>query len=186
MCGGLMIASKATRLRPQVLYHTGRLIGYTALGALLGHVGSFVVFQNSQDMQTIVAIITAGLLILFSFAIWSGRPLHLSIPFLNRFTTFVQTRLLNTNHVAVPFLVGLFTSGLPCGWLYVYLLGAANTGTATYGALYMVFFWLGTLPALSAFGLFGNTILSPITQKFPKVSAILLFVIGCYSIFSRF
>jgi sulfite exporter TauE/SafE len=181
-----MVASKATSLFSQSLYHTGRLISYVALGSVMGAIGAFFRFEGSENLQHMAAIVTALLLFGIALSIWRGQTLHLSIPFLNRFFASIQSRLLKSSNVFIPFFVGLFTIGLPCGWLYVFLLGAASTGTALYGGLYMLFFWLGTVPALGLFGLFGNSIISPLTKKFPKASAILLLCIGCYSLFTRF
>lgn len=186
MCGGLMIASKATTVSSQVMYHLGRLISYTLVGAVLGAIGSMIKFNASPTLHIIMGIFTAFVLFGVSMSIWSQRPLHVAIPYLTPILSSIHSKVLRSQHSLTSLFIGLFTIGLPCGWLYVFLLGAASTGSAVYGGLYMIFFWLGTVPALSALGLFGNTVFLPLTQKFPKISAIILFCIGCYSLVSRF
>ena len=44
---------------------------------------------------------------------------------------------------------GAVTPFLPCGWLYLFALVAAGTGSALYGGTVMAAFWLGTVPALT-------------------------------------
>ena len=47
---------------------------------------------------------------------------------------------------------GLLTAFLPCGWLYLFALKAAETGSPLRGALFMIAFWLGSVPALVLVG----------------------------------
>ena len=47
---------------------------------------------------------------------------------------------------------GLLTAFLPCGWLYLFALKAAGTGSPLQGALFMIAFWLGSVPALVLVG----------------------------------
>lgn len=53
----------------------------------------------------------------------------------------------------------LLGSALPCGLLYTALAGAAAAGSALTGALAMVAFVLGTVPALVGVGLLGRVFL---------------------------
>ena len=53
------------------------------------------------------------------------------------------------------FTIGLLNGLLPCGLVYVALAGAAATGTAAQGALFMFIFGLGTAPLLLAVALAG-------------------------------
>ena len=45
---------------------------------------------------------------------------------------------------------GLLTALLPCGWLYLFALFAAGTGSWLSGSVVMIAFWLGSVPALVA------------------------------------
>ena len=49
-----------------------------------------------------------------------------------------------------PFVVGSASVFLPCGWLYTFVLAAVATQNIWKGALVLIFFWLGTLPVMTA------------------------------------
>ena len=48
--------------------------------------------------------------------------------------------------VARALLLGLFSTLLPCGWLYAFAVLAAGTGGPWTGMLVMAAFWAGTVP----------------------------------------
>ena len=54
--------------------------------------------------------------------------------------------------------IGFLNGFLPCGLVYMALIGAMALASAPQGALYMVVFGLGTLPLMSAAALFGKFI----------------------------
>ena len=56
------------------------------------------------------------------------------------------------------FLSGVLNGLLPCGLVYLALAGAAATGEALDGALFMMFFGWGTLPVMFGVVIFGGTL----------------------------
>lgn len=82
---------------------------------------------------------------------------------------------------------GLLTPFLPCGHLYAFFIGAAATGRAWAGALFMLLFWLGTLPALGFGSRWIYRLLEPGLKKFPKLAGSLFLIAGLLSLlaFSR-
>jgi len=96
------------------------------------------------------------------------RPIVFSLPF--------GTRAL---------LVGALTALLPCGWLYLFAMFAAATASPQQGAMVMVAFWAGTLPALTALVL-GIQRLSANSRKLlPLVTAVLLVCAGSFTFSGR-
>lgn len=63
-------------------------------------------------------------------------------------------RLMDRPPVVRAAATGLFTTLLPCGWLYAFVVTAAGTGSGTplHGAALMAVFWLGTLPMMLTVG----------------------------------
>ena len=53
-------------------------------------------------------------------------------------------------------IVGVLNGFLPCGLVYMAIVGAIATGTMGQGAGYMVIFGLGTIPLMVATALIGN------------------------------
>jgi uncharacterized protein len=56
------------------------------------------------------------------------------------------------------FLIGILNGFLPCGLVYIGITGAVATGNALNGAVFMMGFGLGTLPAMLALTVAGGTI----------------------------
>ena len=76
------------------------------------------------------------------------------------------------------FITGLINGLLPCGLVYMALLGALGMTTALRGGLFMVLFGLGTFPLMFLIGALGNVISPKFRMRFQKVIPVLVFVIG--------
>lgn len=149
MCGGISMALPQNKLSLS-LYHLGRLLGYLSLGAIAGMSGSLLL--NHHWLSLASAGMMSGLFLLTAFNIWQGKSMHLPLP-------KALTQLLNIplghslsasrKYAGMGLAVGILTVLLPCGWLYTFVLGAVATQNIWSGALFLFFFWLGTVPLLS-------------------------------------
>jgi sulfite exporter TauE/SafE len=161
MCGGISVLfgyspgcgdAKAAS-RAQALLHGGRIISYASLGALAGGIGSTALGGLDPGTSHLllrwaaalslgwIGLAMAGLIPSPAFLAHAGLPRP-------------AMRLILRLPVAARRLVGGLAWGLlPCGMVYGALLFAAFAGTALSGALVMLGFGLGTLPALIAAGL---------------------------------
>jgi len=152
--GGLVLSISATfarlgdRIRPQALFHIGRVASFLVLGGVIGLLGS--AFRLNSTGSFVLSLIVAlfmlalGINLLDVFR-WSN-PLQPSMP------RFVSKRALgatNLTHAFAPALVGGATFFLPCGFTQAMQFYAMSTGSLVAGALTMFFFALGTLPALA-------------------------------------
>lgn len=151
--GGLVLSMSATfaregdKVRPQVLFHIGRLASFFVLGGVIGALGATftlnatTTFVLSMLIGLVMLVLGINLLDVFH---WS-KKLQPSMPkFLAR-RAYGASKL---NHSLTPLLVGIATFFLPCGFtqaMQVYTLG---TGSFLNGALTMGSFALGTLPVL--------------------------------------
>lgn len=81
--------------------------------------------------------------------------------------------------------VGLLTALLPCGWLYLFALLAAGTGSIATGALVMIAFWIGSVPLLV--GLVAGTRMlgGRVGRMVPLATSILLVAAGAYTASGR-
>jgi uncharacterized protein len=160
MCGPLVLALPIQGVSPQrrtglsLVYHLGRSLTYSVMGTLMGALGlSVVLFGYQQQLS-----IGAGVLMLLIWTLYMvGR--------LPRFQALQQRvhRLLAKLWGQKPRLNVLFTMGalnglLPCGVVYLALVGAVGTGSIFGGALYMFLFGLGTAPLLITLGLLGTQV----------------------------
>lgn len=160
--GGLVLSMSSSfakggdAVRPQILFHIGRLVSFFILGGVIGALGS--VFQFGVS-----ATLALGLLVGIVLLILGINLLDI-FPWMKRFTPSLPAflgkhvhGLKNANHVLTPVLVGIATFFLPCGFTQSMQLYALTTGSFWTGALTMFVFALGTLPVLSllSFGSLG-------------------------------
>lgn len=80
---------------------------------------------------------------------------------------------------------GLLTALLPCGWLYLFALLAASTGSAWTGAVVMLAFWLGSVPALVAVVAGTRLLATPLRSVVPVAASILLVIAGLHTASGR-
>lgn len=167
MCGGLIsalsISPLVQRQRPllfQALYHVGRITTYSLIGALVGWLGSVLAYANQFHGMMRLALVGSDLFIIVIGLGTAGLLRRLNIMQLNLPGTAQAigygARLLSrlpSSASALP--LGLLMGFLPCGFLYSMAIAAAQTSSITRGSLTMLFFGLGTGPALV---LFGSTI----------------------------
>ncbi|NND98253.1 MAG: sulfite exporter TauE/SafE family protein [Pirellulaceae bacterium] len=194
MCGPLAIwASGATvqqsRHRTVVssgLYHLGRLTTYLMMGVIAGGVGGLIDSGGQAiGIQVAAARVVGGLMVAFGVVrLWMLSPWYHG-----RVKELVPSRVggilvrLRPVVFALPwagrsYAVGLLTTFLPCGWLYLFALVAAGTGSVWLGPLVMATFWLGTVPALVALVAGTKLLSTKFTIAVPAIAAVLLVVIG--------
>ena len=74
--------------------------------------------------------------------------------------------------------IGLLSTLLPCGFLYVFVAAAAATASPLRGGLVMAAFWAGTVPIMAGLGLAAQSLLGPLRRRLPIVTAAALMVLG--------
>jgi sulfite exporter TauE/SafE len=162
MCGPLALSLpiQHQRLAPKLvgalLYNLGRATTYTSAGLLFGFIGQTVSFAGAQNKISIVL----GLLILIYVIIpkdYSGNTWVAKR--LNGFFLNIRTRLgqlFSNDSKGSLYVIGLLNGLLPCGMVYLALASSIATGNALHGALFMLLFGMGTIPAMFGISVFGN------------------------------
>ncbi|NKE46751.1 sulfite exporter TauE/SafE family protein [Roseomonas frigidaquae] len=159
-------------------YHLGRIVGYAALGAVAGS-SAGVVSQVTGLRQILAALLLLAALLMARqalarlipprYRVWPWQRLS-SGGVGSAYPGFLLRPI--SSLLANPggwngFGLGLLLSALPCGLLYAALAASAATGSALAGALAMLAFSLGTIPALIGVALLGRLFLrrsGPMTQ----------------------
>jgi sulfite exporter TauE/SafE len=132
-------------------YHLGRLTTYTALGAIAG--AATALFAATTGFAWLsAALLVLGALLMILQAI--GLALGATSP-LSRLVTRLAMPLSASRHPVGRYALGVVLGLLPCGLLYGALAAAAGTGGARDGAIAMLAFGAGTLPALIGVGWLG-------------------------------
>ncbi|TWU02450.1 sulfite exporter TauE/SafE family protein [Stieleria varia] len=200
MCGPLALwASGAgdkensrSLMMPTSLYHVGRLITYTIVGLIAGLIGAAVDFGGGVlGLQVAAARVVGGLMVAIGLIkLWSmlgkrSASKELKPSRIGGLLAKVRPYVFRLPISARALATGMLTTLLPCGWLYLFALIAAGTGSPWTGALLMIAFWVGTVPALVAL-VAGTRVLSrKFTRAIPAVAAVLLICAGCFTASGR-
>jgi len=152
--GGLVLSMSATfahegdRVKPQLLFHGGRLVSFFILGGVIGALGSVFTLSTSATFTLgifvgiIMLIMGINLLDIFAFT----KKAQISMP---KFISKRAYGISKLNHSLTPLLVGIATFFLPCGFTQSMQIYTLSTGNFFSGALTMFAFALGTLPVLT-------------------------------------
>jgi len=144
MCGGFA-ATVSSRGTGAAAWYLGRLTTYALLGALAGAVGH--VIPGPAWLPAAVAMV---LLCWFALAIAGLVPEpRVRVPGVWK----AGIALANREGLGSRFLFGMTTGLLPCGLVYAALALPVALGTPLAGALAMLAFGLGTVPALATLSL---------------------------------
>jgi sulfite exporter TauE/SafE len=197
MCGAFVLfavgdpAADGRRLPLHAAYHGGRLITYTALGAIAGLLGAAFDFGGSLvGVQRAAAILAGAMMVGFgTIAILRIQGVRVPKPPIPR----AWERVLTAGHrfaagrppIVRALATGLLTTLLPCGWLYAFVITAAGTASPALGALTMVAFWVGTVPVLVALGTGLRAIMGALGRRLPTLTAAAVVVVGLATIIMR-
>lgn len=163
MCGGLVgaLSLSATGRRSgwsfHLLYNAGRLVTYTLIGALVGWLGSALAYTDRFHTITRTLLVASDLFIILvgfgTAGLFAGLNIaRLDFPGPLRAMTKTVQRLRQLPPAVAALPLGLLFGFLPCGYLYAVAITAAQSADVTTGALMLLAFGIGTVPALLLFG----------------------------------
>lgn len=185
MCGGFVISYTAKNasqgrvgsdLRAHLSYGFGKTASYTLLGGFFGLLGSFITF--TPVMRGAAGILAGIFLIMFGLNMLNlfrwFRRFRLKMP--SPLEKFIERKSEKSRSpLAIGLLNGLM---LACGPLQAVYIFAAASGSAYWGALYLMAFGLGTLPVLLGFGIVSSMVSSQFTHKILKLSGVVVVILG--------
>ena len=195
VAGGLLLAvvnkynqlnaglSRAQKFKPHLYFNAGRLISYTVLGGAIGALGS--VLTLSSTVTGMITIIASILMIII------GLQLLNVFPWLNKIQVkmpkFIAHKIYGAGEQKEfskknAFLFGAATFFLPCGFTQALQLYVLGTGSFITGALTMLAFSLGTLPALISIGAFTSFAKGTVQKYFTIFSALLVIALGIFNL----
>lgn len=193
MCGSIIgtltlslspeIRNQKSRLFPFVLnYNLGRIISYTLAGVLAGVMEVLITMPMGEIsghrlLQILSAVFMTGAGLYL--AGWFPRFAYIEKIGL-RFWKLIEPwgrKLIPVKNLNQAFFFGMVWGWLPCGLVYSALALAATAGTISQSALTMLFFGLGTLPAVMGVGII-TSLLTRLSRMQHFKQAIGLFMIA--------
>ena len=179
MCGPLAFAVPVNRpgraylIWNKLIYQLGRICSYCLLGVAAGAFGQQL--WNS-GLQQVLSIVTGVLVLAAAITMivkWKGliNPSSFLMKPFNRLFSFAFS------HKANHLIIGMINGLLPCGFVYLALGGAINTGSVANAVSYMFWFGAGTAPlmflATAIVGLGSFSFRKKITGSIPYVMLVL-------------
>jgi len=185
MCGPLALAIPSYNnkwwiiISEKLLYNFGRIITYSILGLLIGTIGKqlwIYGLQQSVSLLSGILIIMAGLSRIFKIYLPRTGTLSKPVTLFNKLLGYAL------KHRAGHLLIGMLNGLLPCGFVYLALVGAVNTSSPLSASQYMAWFGIGTLPlmllATIGSGFAGYSVRRRINKAIPYV----MICLGCWFI----
>jgi len=185
MCGGLVVAYTAGRrgngrslssLLPHLQYNAGRLISYTAIGAVLGGIGSF--FGVSPAFTGILTLVVGLVMVVMGISLLTDGQLlsKVNLGPLSAVARFLYGQ--EGRPGQGPLVVGLLNGFMPCGPLQAMQLYALASGSVVRGALSMGVYALGTVPLMFGLGSVISFLSGSRVKQALKVSGAIVVVLG--------
>jgi hypothetical protein len=185
MCGPLAFAIPSFREQPwlilfdKLVYNIGRTLTYTVLGLIIGLIGQqlwLAGVQQSLSIVTGIFIILAALSRIFNVSFSKGQLATRMIQPFNRLLSYAL------KHKSGHLIIGILNGLLPCGFVYLAIAGAINTGNSISAGQYMMFFGLGTMP-LMFIAMVSTSFAGPIfRRRINKAIPMLMLALGLWFI----
>jgi uncharacterized protein len=173
-------ATPAARFILRVLFNSGRIATYGLIGLIVGAFGQIAQAIAARLGVTGIVAIAAGLAaVAFGLSMigWFRDPVRVvaGTP-LSHWLGACRVRLNRAPSAVAPLLLGALQGWLPCALVYAAASRAGVSGSAGMGALTMVVFGLGTVPAIFVLTVVPQTVLRRV--KAQRLAGVLLTVLG--------
>ncbi|MBI4787012.1 MAG: sulfite exporter TauE/SafE family protein [Chloroflexi bacterium] len=202
MCGGLVAIYSArqpalatmgtqrpgllTRVKLLVPLHTGRILTYTFLGALIGFAGSLLEQVGGMaGWQGAFSIGVGIVMILLALSLMGVLPpIEVALASLTGGASPMKHMRgrFGQQSIWATLVLGVLWGFLPCGLVFAMLVLAASAQTLWGGALTMLIFGLGTVPTLLGFGLAANLLSPQLRGRLQSFAGLLILVFAAQTI----
>ncbi len=195
MCGGILTAmmlanpdleknNKLKIFNRSLAYNFGRISSYSLAGLISGLLGSKIIgVSQNVNAHLILQSIAALVLIALALNILGVLPFKKLVESIGmKLWKTIQPFgkcLYPINSLWRAMFFGMLWGWLPCGLVYSALILSLSTATPLDGMLTMLFFGLGTLPAMLTAGYFSNYLNTvKDNSKLRLITAILMILIA--------
>ncbi|MDP4285431.1 MAG: sulfite exporter TauE/SafE family protein [Bacteroidota bacterium] len=184
MCGPLALSlpvvgsSVSSKFTATLLYNSGRIVTYAALGALFGMVGkTFALFGYQQGLSVVLGTVILIFLVIPKQSNLFNKA-NIFVSFFYQLRASLGKLFARKNYQSV-FFIGLLNGLLPCGLVYMAIAGAVATASVGNSSLFMAAFGLGTLPMMWSVSFFGSFINIKARQKIRAAYPYMMFIMAC-------
>lgn len=186
MCGPIALAlpvqkgNQWQKFAGLSIYNIGRAISYAMLGAIIGSVGSSLIWIGYLRYLSVLA----GILML-AYVFWPSKLDQYFHPpkFWQQTVNQVKkgmSEMLRSRKMHGWLGLGILNGLLPCGMVYLALISSVATGSIFGGGIYMLLFGIGTLPMMMTVGFCKNWFTPALRSRMRKLTPVMLAVAGIW------
>jgi len=169
------------KFKPHIYFNIGRIVGYTAFGAAVGALGS--VLTLSPRANGYLMLLVSLVMLMLGFQLLHLFPgLQRFSPKMPKFISHKIHDLSTTENKKAPFMLGASTFFLPCGFTQALQLYVLANGNWKIGALTMLTFSLGTLPALLSLSAISSFAKGIFQRHFLRFAGVLIILLSLFNI----
>ncbi|HWG69494.1 MAG TPA: sulfite exporter TauE/SafE family protein [Steroidobacteraceae bacterium] len=173
-------ASPGVRCGLRLLFNIGRVATYGMIGLIVGAFGQIAEAAAARlGLSGIIAILAGAAALAFGLSMigWIRDPARVVAKAgLGRLLAAGRMRLHRVPTAAAPLLLGALQGWLPCALVYAAASRASLAGTPIMGAVTMLVFGLGTVPAVFALTLIPQAVLRRVQAQ--RLAGALLAALG--------
>lgn len=180
MCGPIAFALPGNRndgftfFMGRFFYNFGRILTYAFLGLVSGAFGFGLHLAGLQQGISIGVGVLILFILIYQRFFHKGAGIN---PF-NWISVKYIKKLFGSKSFWALIIIGFLNGLLPCGFVYMAILGASVTQNAINGAVFMVCFGLGTLPMMFGVSIVGQFLSSSVRTKLSKLSPVFAILIA--------
>ena len=184
MCGPLALSlplsnnSLWAKFTGAFLYNSGRIVTYSAFGAVFGLVGKTASLFGFQQWLSVIMGIVIIVFVVLPKKITANKSQNIINVFFEKLRSGLGKLFFKKSYASL-FVIGLLNGLLPCGLVYMAAAGAVASGTVANSVLFMAFFGLGTLPVMWSIAFFGNYVGVTLRQKIRRLYPYMMTLIAC-------
>ena len=175
MCGGLVVSyttqNKTGKYLQHLQYNFGRVFSYTMIGGILGALGSFITLNNT--VTGVITLAAAVFMLIYGSSLLIGFKFRLPLPLFIARYLYAEKR-----KIKLPFFIGLLNGFMPCAPLQAMQIYALSTHGAVSGAISMLVYGLGTVPALFIFGAILSKLKTTKIKQITKFAGIIVIILS--------
>ncbi len=179
MCGPIAMMVNGTGPRRilvnRLLYNTGRIVTYVLMGVVVGMLGKIVHWGGVQGK------VSVGVGVLIILMLFIPKIQSVFLPSLSGFVLNLKhafARHLKSKKTFSAALTGMLNGFLPCGLVYAALALALIQATPLASAGVMIWFGLGTIPAMLAVAYSWQRIRKIIPWSFQRIQTAMLVAVA--------
>jgi uncharacterized protein len=176
-------SAAAAVVRPNVLFHVGRIATFAVLGGFLGLIGGEL--SLSGRFVSVLTMAVAVFMLLLGLNILGLAPslTRLGIKMPARLTVGLD-RIKTSRSPVMPLALGGLTFFLPCGFTQSMQIMALGSGSFVRGASIMALFAVGTLPVLFTAGVTASWTRQHKVVVFQKAAGLLVIAFALFTLSS--